>query len=263
MSNPDSMKRSSDFAGRVALVTGASRGIGRAVALRLAERGAAVIVNFLSSESEAVETARQIDALGSDVQLVRGDVSQEEDVVAMVDEARSHFGAIDIVVSNAAAGGFRPLMETSTVNFEATIRTNTLPLLWLAKAASKDLSSRPQQGKIVAISSHGSRWAVPNYGSIGASKAALESLVRHLALELGAHRINVNCVLSGMVATKAVNTMPGTDDILKASGERAMMGSRALGVDDVAGVVAFLCGSDSDMIQGQTLVVDGGSSIRA
>lgn len=252
-----------DLSGRIALVTGASRGIGRAIAIRLAERGASIVLNFLSSEAQAIETAEQIDRLGREVLLVKADVSQEADVRALVEQAQTHFGGLNIVVSNAAAGGFRPLMETSAINFEATLRTNTLPLLWLAQAATQALNEGMARGKLVAISSHGSRWAVPNYGAIGASKAALESIVRHLALELGEGGINVNCVLSGIVATDAIRTMPSSEEIVRAASERAMVGSRELCESDVANAVAFLCGDESDMIQGQTLVVDGGSSIRA
>ncbi|MEM6469362.1 MAG: SDR family oxidoreductase [Planctomycetota bacterium] len=258
-----SSKKPNDLSNRVAIVTGASRGIGRAIAVHLASLGANVVVNFLNSEPEAIQTARLINGFGREVQLVRADVSQEEDIQALVAQTRSNFGTIDILVSNAAAGGFRTLADTSTVNFEAALRTNTLPLLWLAQAASQDLSSRPHHGKIVSISSHGSRWAVPNYGAIGASKAALESIVRHLAMELGESGVNVNCVLAGMVATDAVTTMPSANEVLEASKQRAMLGSRSLTAEDVAGVVGFLCGKESDMIQGQTLIVDGGSSVRA
>jgi enoyl-[acyl-carrier protein] reductase III len=105
-------------------------------------------------------------------------------------------------------------------------------------------------------------WAVPNYAAIGASKAALESFVRHLALELGPTGINFNCVLPGIVATEAVRTMPGVEQVLQAAGERMMIPTRSLTPEDVAGVVAFLASSDSDMIQGQTIVVDGGVSVR-
>ncbi|MEL6896339.1 MAG: SDR family oxidoreductase, partial [Planctomycetota bacterium] len=117
-------------------------------------------------------------------------------------------------------------------------------------------------GKFIAISSHGSQWAVENYGAIGASKAALEGIVRHLALELGPRSINCNCVLPGIIATDAVATMPGVEGTVRAAKERMMMDGRDLTPEDVAGVVEFLCGRSSDLIQGQTLIVDGGVSIR-
>lgn len=251
-----------DLAGRRALVTGASRGIGRAIAIELAKRGASVAVNFLSSESQAIQTAEQADALGADVMVVKADVSCKEDVTAMVEQVTRHFGGLDIVVSNAAAGGFRDLMDLSPVNFEAALRVNASAALWLAQAAAETLSASPHQGKLIAVSSHGSQWAVPHYGAIGASKAALEAIVRHLALELGDRGINFNCVLSGIIATDAIATMPGAADLVDAASARMMMGDRRLCEQDVAAVVAFLASSDSDLIQGQTIVVDGGVSIR-
>ncbi|MCA9136998.1 MAG: SDR family oxidoreductase [Planctomycetales bacterium] len=251
-----------DLTGRRALVTGASRGIGRAISVELARRGASVAVNFLNSEAQAIQTAEQVDALGADVMLVKADVSCKEDVTAMIGQVTDHFGGLDIVISNAAAGGFRDLMQLSPVNFEATLRVNTSAALWLAQAAADALSASQHQGKLIAVSSHGSRWAVPHYGAIGASKAALEAIIRHLALELGDRGINFNCVLPGIIATEAIATMPGADALIDAASDRMMMGDRQLNEQDVANVVAFLASSDSDLIQGQTIVVDGGVSIR-
>lgn len=248
--------------GKVALVTGGSRGIGRAIALRLARQGADVAINFLNSESAAVETAEAIDSIGQRVMVLRADVSRSDDVAAMVGQIDSQWNRLDIVVSNAAAGGFRPLGDTAAVNLEATLRCNALPVVSLTASASELLTRGPERGKVIAVSSHGSRWAVPNYGAIGASKAALESYVRHLALEYGDRGINVNCVLPGIIATEAVATMPAVKQVIDAAQARMMVGDRHLRAEDVAGVVAFLASSDADLIQGQTVVVDGGVSIR-
>ncbi|WP_235908321.1 SDR family oxidoreductase [Roseiconus nitratireducens] len=251
-----------DLDGRRALVTGASRGIGRAIALQLARQGASVAINFLNSEADAVATAEQIDAVGRDVMLVRADVSCREDVSAMVEQVVDAFGGLDIVVSNAAAGGFRDLMELTPVNLEATLRINSASLLWLVQAAAESLSASSRHGKVIAISSHGAHWAVPHYGAIGASKAALEALIRHLALELGDRGINFNSVLPGIIATDAVATMPGVESLIDAATQRMMVGERKLCEQDVADLVAFLAGPRSDLIQGQTIVIDGGVSIR-
>ncbi|MCO8124051.1 SDR family oxidoreductase [Stieleria sp. TO1_6] len=253
---------SKDLAGRRALVTGASRGIGRSIAVELARRGASVAINFLNSEAQAVQTAEQIDAVGGSLMLVRADVSNKDDVAAMVDQVTDQFGGLDIVVNNAAAGGFRDLMDLSPVNLEATLRINASAVLWVAQATARALSASEHHGKLVAVSSHGSQWAVPHYGAIGASKAALESLIRHLALELGDRGINFNCVLPGIIATEAIATMPGASDLVDAASDRMMVGQRRLSEQDIANVVAFLAGPDSDLIQGQTIVVDGGVSIR-
>ena len=254
--------KNQDLAGRRALVTGASRGIGKATALELAKRGADIAINFLRSEAQAIEVAEQIHAVGRNVMLVRADVSSRDDTTAMIDQVCERLGGLDIVISNAAAGGFRPLQELTPVNLEATIRTNASAVLWLAQAASQALSNSEGHGKLVAVSSHGSQWAVPNYGAIGASKAALEGIVRHLALELGDMGINFNCVLPGIIATEAIATMPGADSLVRASQERMMVGERPLRESDVAKVIAFLSSPASDLIQGQTIVVDGGVSIR-
>jgi len=257
--------------GKRALVTGASRGIGRQIALELASRGASVAVNFLNSQAQAIEVAEQIArhhgqakpmSSDADVMLLKADVSRREDAFSMIDEVRSRWGGIDIVISNAAAGGFRDLADLTPVNFEAVIRTNASPVVWLTQAAADSLADSEQNGKVVAVSSHGSRWSVPHYGAIGASKAALESLIRHLALEYGDRGINFNCVMPGIIATDAIASMPGAEGLVRAASERMMSGDRRLSEKDVANVVAFLCGPDSDLIQGQTIVVDGGVSIR-
>lgn len=266
MNPPTSTTHSSDTGGQLhgrrALVTGASRGIGRSIAIELARRGASVAVNFLNSENHAIETAKEIDSLGADVMLVRADVSNKDDVEAMVGQITSQWGGLDIVASNAAAGGFRDLMDLSPVNLEATLRINSSAVLWLAQATAECLSKSENRGKLIAVSSHGSQWAVPHYGAIGASKAALEAMIRHLALELGDSGINFNCVLPGIIATEAISTMPGAKNLVDAASERMMVGDRRLCEQDVANVVSFLASDDSDLIQGQTIVVDGGVSIR-
>ncbi|MCC9654441.1 SDR family oxidoreductase [Rhodopirellula halodulae] len=251
-----------DLLGKRALVTGASRGIGKAIALELASRGASVAINFLKSEEQAVQVATEVSNLGRNVMLVRADVSSKDDVTAMVDTVADKWGGLDIVVSNAAAGGFRDLNDLTPVNFEAVLRSNSAPVVWLAQAAWPHLAKGDDHGKLVAVSSHGSNWAVPHYGAIGASKAALEALVRHLALELGDHGINFNCVLPGIIATEAIASMPGSEGLIEAATERMMVGQRRLCEQDVSSVVAFLSGPGSDLIQGQTIVVDGGVSIR-
>jgi len=251
-----------DLRGKRALVTGASRGIGRACALKLAAAGADVAINFLSSADEAADVVRSIHALGRRSFAVRADVAQRDDVVAMIQAVEERFEGLDIVISNVAAGGFRPANDLTPAAFESTIRTNAAAVIWIAQAAVESLAKSQHQGKLIAVSSHGSMWAVPNYAAIGASKAALESLVRHMALEYGPRGINFNCVLPGIVATDAVASMPDVNNIMKAAQSRMMLGNRSLEAGDVADVVAFLASPLSDLIQGQTLIVDGGVSIR-
>jgi enoyl-[acyl-carrier protein] reductase III len=248
--------------GKRALVTGASRGIGRACALRLAESGASVAINFFSSPEQATEVVKSIRKLDRDSFAIRADVSQRDDSFAMIEAVQERFGGLDIIISNVAAGGFRPARNLTPASLESTLQTNSAAVLWLVQAGADLLTQNPGQGKVVAVSSHGSMWAVPNYAAIGASKAALESLIRHLALEYGPQGINFNCVLPGIIATDAIAEMPDVDNIMKAAQSRMMLGERRLEASDVADVVAFLSSPMSDLIQGQTIVIDGGVSIR-
>ncbi|MCA9077840.1 MAG: SDR family oxidoreductase [Planctomycetaceae bacterium] len=249
-----------DLTGRVALVTGASRGIGRACAERLAACGADVVVNFLNSRDKAAEVVESVQSTGRTGVAVRADVSEPDDVRALADFVGERFGRLDIVVSNAAAGGFRPLLELSPANWEATMRSNAAPLIWLMQAAAPLLTQQPRSS-VVAISSHGSTWAVPNYGAIGASKASLEALVRQFAYELGPQGINFNAVMPGIVDTAAIRTMPGVETILNAVKDRLLIKGDNITPPDVAGIVAFLASEHAAYIQGQTIIADGGVSL--
>ena len=248
--------------GKTALVTGASRGIGRACAKRLAEAGADVVVNYLTSQSAAREVAAEIQSLGRRAAVVRADVSEPEDIQSMVDFVKEHFGKLDIIVSNAASGGFRPAMDATVRHFAATMETNVLPLLTLMQNARDLLKRAEGRSKVIALSSHGSHRALPHYALIGASKAALESLVRHLALEMGDQGVNVNCVLAGLVETDSTRGFPGSEQLFAAVTQRQMTSGRALTTSDIANAVLFLASDLSDLVQGQTLIVDGGEGIR-
>ena len=250
-----------DLSCSVALITGASRGIGRATALRLAEAGADVIVNYVTSQSAANEVAREIQQQGRRAATVKADVSEPDDVAAMLEFVRERFGRLDILVSNAASGGFRQLMDASPRHFENAMNTNVRALLLLTQAALPLLERAEGRAKVIAISSHGSHKALPAYGLIGASKAALESLVRHLALELGNRGVNVNAVLAGLVETDSTRGLPNSADFFRAVNNRRMVGGRPLLARDVADSVLFLASSLSDLLQGATLVVDGGEGI--
>lgn len=250
-----------DLTGRTALVTGSSRGIGRATAIKLAMAGANLIVNYVTNQAAAMSVAEQAQALGVDVAVVRADVGHREDIDRMVEFVNDRFGGLDIIVSNAATGGFRPLLATSDTNFEAAMNMNVRPLMYLVQAAAEMLESSPVRAKVVAISSHGAFMALPMYGTIGTSKAALEALVRHFALELGDRNVNFNVVRAGLVETDSTRLLPGADQMFQGRIHKSMTGERMLGADDVADTVLFLCSSLSDMIQGETLTVDGGAAI--
>jgi len=250
-----------DLNGKVALVTGSSRGIGRACALRLAEAGADVVVNYVTSGREADAVAAEIAAMGRRVACIRADVGEEEDVEDMVGFIREQFGALDIVVHNAATGGFRPLAATSQRHFDAAMHTNVLSLVHLLKASAPLLEAGSSRGKVVVLSSHGTHMALPMYGLIGGSKAALTALARHWALELGDRGVNVNVVEAGLVDTDSTRRLPGADLMFAGRTSKTMVGERQLEASDVADAVLFLSSPLSDLVQGQTLVVDGGAAI--
>jgi len=245
----------------VALVTGGSRGIGRATALRLAEAGADVVLNYVTSQSSAREVAEQITALGRRAATVKADVSEPEDILSMAAFVGKEFGKIDIVVSNAASGGFRHVMDATPKHFEAAMKTNVQALMLLAQACVPWMTDESHRRKIIALSSHGSHLALPAYGLIGASKAALESLARHLALELGNRGINVNVVLAGLVETDSTRSFPGAETAFETVDARRLVNGRSLSPDEVANAVLFLASPLSDLVQGQTLVVDGGETL--
>ncbi len=250
-----------DLTGRVALVTGGSRGIGRACALRLAEAGADVVINYVTSSTSADEVAEQISALGRRVAVVRADVSEQSDVREMISFVRREFGQLDILISNAATGGFRPLLAATSKNFDAAMHTNVQSLMFLLQEAATMLEGTERRGKVVVLSSHGSHIALPMYGLIGASKAAVSSLARHFALELGDRGVNVNIVEAGLVDTDSTRRLPGSDAMFAGRKYKAMTGDRELEATDVADAVLFLSCPLSDLVQGQTLVVDAGAAV--
>lgn len=250
-----------NLSGKVALVTGSSRGIGKATAVRLAEAGCDVVVNYVSARSEAHVTAQQVRKTGQRAWVVKADISEEDDVASLFDFIREEIAQLDIVVSNAAGGGFRPLLESTPRHFANAMNTNVLALIQLAQQAAPLLQQSRGRGKIVAISSHGSHMALPMYGLVGGSKAALESIARHLTLELGGRNINVNIVKAGLVATDSTRLLPESERMFAGRTQRSMMGERVLEPEDVASAVLFLCSPLSDLVQGETLTVDGGAAI--
>jgi len=229
-------------------VTGGSRGIGRAIALRLAREGAdRVAIGYLRNDTAAEATADELRAAGAEVTLVRGNVTSER-VLAEVGE----LGPLDVLVHNAATGVVRRALETEDKHWDWTLNANARALLSLARVAAPRM---PAGASIVAISSLGSQRVLDNYALIGTSKAALEALVRYLAVEL-APAIRVNAVSAGVVETGALEHFPNREEMLRFGG--ANPAGRLVRPQDVAGAVAFLCSADAEMVRGHVLVVDGG-----
>ncbi len=239
---------------RTVLVTGGSRGIGKAIALRLARDGATrVAIGYFRSDATAEETATELERLGAEPLLIRGNVSSER-----VAEQVAALGPIDVLVHNAATGVIRPALETDDKHWDWTMSANARALLSLTRAAAP---SMPQGASIVAISSLGSTRVLDNYTLVGTSKAALEALVRYLGVELAPRGIRVNAVSAGVVHTEALDHFPNREEMLALGADNAA--GRLVTPEDVAGVVAFLCSPAAEMIRGQTIVIDGGWSLRA
>lgn len=246
--------------GKVALITGGTRGIGRAIALKLAEEGVEVVLNYLRNRKAAEETADAIETLsGKRPLLLKGNVGEQDKVNALIAEVQEHHAHLDILVSNAASGVLRSALELTPRHLQWTLEINALALLWLTQAARPLL--RPGS-KILAVSSLGSTRAFPNYAAVGASKAALESLVRHLSLELAPAGININTLSAGVVDTEALTHFPNREALLSHSLAQTPAG-QLVSPADVADAALFLCSSLAKMIHGQTLTVDGGYSIVA
>jgi enoyl-[acyl-carrier protein] reductase III len=237
------------------LVTGGSRGIGRAIARRFAELGAkTVAIGYLRNDQAGEEAAEELRGLGAEPVLVRGNVGSER----VLEQVRA-LGPLDALVHNAATGVIRPALETEDKHWDWTHSANARALLALARVAAPQM---PSGASIVAISSLGSIRVLDNYVLVGTSKAALESLVRYLAVELAPRGIRVNAVSAGVVETGALDYFPNREQMISESLRRTPVG-RLVEPEDVAVAVAFLCSPDAEMVRGHTLVVDGGYSLLA
>jgi enoyl-[acyl-carrier protein] reductase III len=241
--------------GRSVFVSGGSRGIGREIALRFADEGAArVAIGYLRNDSAAEETAAELRRRGAEPALVRGNVSSER-----VARGVTELGPLDVLVHNAATGVIRPALETEDKHWDWTLAANARALLSLARAAAPAM---PEGSAIVAVSSLGAQRVLENYVLVGASKAALEAVVRYLGVELAPRGIRVNAVSGGLVETGALEHFPNREAMLKAGRERTPAG-RMVEPGDIADAVLFLASPQASMVVGQTLIVDGGFSLPA
>ncbi len=244
------------FEGKSALVTGGSRGIGRAIALRLADLGAAKIaISYLRADAAAEETAEEIRKRGAEALLLRGNVGDPEKAKALVAEA----GPLDVLISNAATGVIRPAMELEEKHWDWTMNANARALHTLVRHAAPRMAPG---SSVVALSSLGSQRVLTDYVLVGVSKAAVEALVRYLAVELAPQDIRVNAVSAGLVETGALAYFPERERMLEEFARRTPAG-RLVEPKDVAEVVCFLASPAAGMIRGQTIIVDGGYSILA
>ncbi len=245
------------FEGRTALVTGGSRGIGKAICLELARRGADIAFNYLRNHTSARAAEEEIRDLGVETLRHRANLAHPDAIDSLVEAVEDRFGAIDILINNAASGVMRTSTELEEKHWDWTHNINAkAPWLLTAKAAR----IMPRGSRVINLSSPGSGRILPSYFAVGVSKAALEAVTRYMAIDLAPRGISVNAVSAGFVETDALNAFP--DDLgIKEVASRATPAGRNIAPSDVARVIAMLCSTDAEMIRGQTIVVDGGEML--
>lgn len=255
------MNNNLPFYGKTALVTGGGRGIGRAIALLLAERGADVVINFVRNQAPAEEVAKKIRQMGRRAEIFRANVGKIEDIQRLFDFVEQQFGGLDIFISNAASGFNRPALQQKESGWDHTMNVNARAFLFSAQRAVPLMQKRGG-GSIVAISSPGSQRVLPDYVAVGASKAALEALTRYLAVELAPLNIAVNAVSPSLVETDALKHFASLSDpqVITRAIQNTPAG-RLVQPEDVAKVIVFLCSADAFMIRGQVIIIDGGYTL--
>ena len=242
---------------KVALITGGSRGIGRAITLKLASEGADVVINYFRKRSTAETTAQEARDKGVTACIIKANVGEAEKIDSMFNEIEERFGRLDILINNAASGVARAALELDDKGWDWTMDINARAFLLCAQRATGLMKSG---GKIVSISSLGSRLVMPVYTAVGVSKAALEALTRYLAIELAPRGICVNGVSAGAVETEALKIYTG-DPTLPQPPWQTTPAGRMVQPEDIANLVAFLCSDEAAMIRGQIIVIDGGVSL--
>ncbi|MBX6377326.1 MAG: enoyl-[acyl-carrier-protein] reductase FabL [Clostridia bacterium] len=245
--------------GKVALVTGGSRGIGRAIVLQFAQLGADVVINYVRHRRAAEETAQAAAAHGVRTLVVKAHVGDPAKVEAMFRSVAETFGGLDVLVHNAASGVNRRALELDADGFDWAMNVNARALLLCAQHAVP-LMERRGGGVIVAISSIGSQRVLPYYTGVGASKAAIEALVRYLAVELAPRNVVVNAVSPGAVQTEALEHFPDIETTVERLRARTPAG-RLVTPPEIASLVAYLCSPAASMIRGQVITIDGGESL--
>jgi len=246
--------------GKTALITGSSRGIGRAIALELARSGADIVVTYFRKRKEAEATVTEIKSHGVDAIGVRVHLGKSNQIESMFTKAEESFGGVDILVCNAASGVFKPAMEVDQRSWDWTMDINAKSVLWCAQHTVPKMEARGW-GRIVNVSSVGTFRMLPYYSMTGVSKGAIETLTRYLAVELAPKGIIVNAVAPGAISTEEWTSYPGGGEAVLAETVQRTPLVRLVTPEDVARVVAFLCSDNAEGIVGQTITIDGGWSL--
>jgi len=243
--------------GQVAIVTGASSGIGQGIAIRLAQEGSNVVINYDSHREGAEETLKAVEEIGVKSLLVQADVSNVQEVQSLVDQSWQHFGSANMLVNNAGIEAKSDFLTTSEKDYDRILDVNLKGPFFMTQAFVKKLTAARMKGKIVNTSSVHEDMAFPGFASYCASKGGLRMLMRNLAVELGPHGITVNNVAPGAIATPMNKSLLENKAKLDAVLSQIPLG-RLGTMRDVAGLVAFLLSDEASYITGSTFVIDGG-----
>jgi 3-oxoacyl-[acyl-carrier protein] reductase len=244
------------LAGKVAVVTGASKGIGAAIARQLASAGAAVVVNYSSSRDSAERIVQEIAQGGGRAVAVQANLAKKADIDQLFAEAQKAFGRVDILINNAGIYEFSPIEEISEAHFHKQFDLNVLGLLLASQAAVRQFG--PTGGVIVNISSVVATMGVPNAAAYSGTNGAVDAITRALAKELGPRKIRVNAINPGMVETEGVHTAGIADSDFRKQIEAATPLGRIGQPGDIAGAALFLVSEEASWITGQTLTISGG-----
>ena len=247
---------SKKLAGKVAVVTGASKGIGAAIAQHLAKEGASVVVNYSSSKDGADRVVGEIESSGGKAVAVQADVSKQADVARLFAETKKAFGKLDVLVNNAGAYDFKPLEEVTAEHFHKLFDLNVLGLLFATQEAAKLFG--PDGGSVINISSVVATLAPPNVSVYSATKAAVNAITRSLAQELGPRKIRVNAINPGMVETEGTHSMGIAHGEFRQRTEADTPLGRIGKPDDIAPAAVYLASDDSSWVTGETLYISGG-----
>jgi glucose 1-dehydrogenase len=248
------------LAGRTAIITGSSRGIGRGIASRFAREGANVVINYVGAVGAAKEALAEVTAAGARGVVMQADVSSVPEVIELIEAAVREFGAVDILVNNAGIETHAPFWDVTEADYDRVMNVNAKGAFFAAQALTRHLRATGRPGRIINISSVHEDVAFPNFAAYCASKGAMRMLARTLAVELGPLGITINNIAPGAIETP-INTALLNDPVKLNSLLRQIPLGRLGQPGDVAGLAAFLASEDAAYVTGATFVVDGGLSV--